>query len=274
MSNIISLPLRRSPQYSQRVDTARFPGLTGVWLFSGAGISPNLVTGEAPTNAGVGVTDAAMGSFDVGSVIGRDLNLLTASQQIIVGRTEDLFGSDTCSVLFVARRNGSTGERGVWCCIDASSGGVGIVPDSATGANHVWQVQARAGGPSDTSDGGILHNWTFETEPDVYLCTALAGENWCYQSGVQTANGTVSDTNVPSGNWGISGNGDWDSFIDTDSSFYLVATLNRALSAAEAYVLRNPWLLFKPQYMYFVPTAVAGDFDTFAKRLCMMNFGE
>ena len=272
MSNIISLPLRRSPQYSQRVDTARFPGLTGVWLFSGAGISPNLVTGKAPTNNGVGVIDAARGRFHVGSVIGRDLNLLTGAQQIIVGRTEDLFGSDTCSVLFVARRNGATGERGLWCCRDASSGGVGIVPASGLGGD-VWQVQSRAAGPHDGPGGGIDPLWTFETEPDVYLGTAEGGTLWAYQSGIQTATGSESTT-VPSGDWGISGNGDWDSFIDTDSSFYLVATLNRALSADEAYVLRNPWLLFSPQYMYFVPTAVAGAFDTFTKRLCMMNFGE
>lgn len=245
---LLSQRWTRQPPFDQAVNTGAFPGMTGVWLTNGAAISRNLLNGEASSFQTSGVPNLSL-SARTGTVAGRNLNAVAnANTPILAADSTTLYDTvnNACSIMFVARRNGTTGERGSWCGVPAP-GGLSVLPASAIFDLSIWQFQSKPGGPAVGADGGIDTLWTFQTEPQVYFVTANAGALAAYQNGVLTNSGSVNNTAPASGNWGLSGR-DWDTFVDTDSSFYAVAFWRRVLSGEEISRLSlNPWQLFRPQ---------------------------
>lgn len=239
----------------------KIAGLTGLWVVRGGVLSPvNLVTGRPATNYASGSL-AEVGTFGGRRTPGRNLNGVTTNRPIL-GTCGELFDvpNKRCSVLVVARRNGSTNERGLWFSASGSSGGLAVLPASSIAGLQIWQPTARSGGPTADSANGVATSLSYSTAPQTYLFTAddVLLEAWQGLTRVTSATKASQDA-WPSGtaNWGMSGDGTWDSFVDTDSSVYLVATFNRRLSDAEAArYLANPWQLVLNTA--WVPVASAG----------------
>jgi len=254
--SLLIAPARRQPQYGSPARSRVAPGMTGAWLLSPSGlVTPNLVTGQSSTNPAAGVIDSKS-NYITGPVVGRNLNAVATANRPILGRTLKLFTATMGSVMLVARRNGSTDERGAWTGGGTSSVFVG--PASMFFfTNGIWQFQPLAGGPLIDPTGGIDAGFSFSTVPEVYICTARDGSLITYQGGLQKASGSVNNGAVSDDDFSLSGDGN-DTFEATDSSFYAVATWPFALSASQAWALsQNPWEPFLAPRRIYVNVAAA-----------------